>query len=593
MITYSTHLENGHLESIKSVVPSSKGLGVVNTREAGVAVPERTRRPLAKHLGLTSIGTGGDGGVEAGRLVAVFNPVDHDLHVVLGVRTRLEGVGTAVSSAGDEVELVPVGHILQGLGVGGVGVHGLTDSLPVVDGRGGGDTGVGFTVVVDHLATGLLEGGEVDDGGLETVNVANHTDVHPVNQGVVGDVVKVLQVIDVEELHELGHVLATGGGDAQSPGVSGGVVLGVTIGQLSGDLPREVGTLAVRVVKTVVDGLGESNTLSGDAAVLGGLVASSAAFSTLAEAKAQGGVVLFSAVVGLANDGGEVEVQHAKVSTGDNTIGTAVERVTGFNGSVDDLVKFARGRVVVHGVFNSGREDMVDLLLSKAEGRGTGNDTVIFISPALDLTHTLTTTIGTALVVGVNLLVAGETVETTGQGLGDLGHFTKSLVGEHVSSIPVDRAVAVEDDFIIAVGEGVVAGVGGAGGSTVLETASSIAGQGETTTTGNVETILEVGRSGQGVLHDNLVTLPGVGVGNSDIAVVVGAGATHARAGIGDGVGSDGGGDQVDSQEGAVGRKGGLNIGNSAEIGQGTSLSSGCCQSSDNCASGLAHVEGH
>lgn len=565
----------------------------MDTREAGVAGPEGTGRPLAEHLGLTSIGTGGDGGVEAGRLVAVLNPVDHDLHVVLGVRTRLEVVSTAVGSARDEVKLVPVGHLLQGLGVGGVGVHGLTDALPVVDGRGGRDTGVGFTMVVDHLTTGLLEGGEVDDGGLETVNVADHADVHPVHQGVVGDVIEVLQVVNIEELHELGHVLAAGGGDAQSPGVSGGIVLRVTVGQLGGDLPREVGALAVRVVETVVDGLGKGNTFGGDAAVLGRLVAGSAAFGALAEAEAQGGVVLFSAIVGLADNRGEIEVQHAEVSTGNNAIGTAVERVTGFNGSVDDLVKLARGRVVIHGVFNGGREDVVDLLLSKAEGRGTGNNTVIFISPALNLTHTLTTTIGTALVVGVDLLVAGEAVEAAGQGLGDLGHLTQSLVAEHVCSIPVDRAVAVQNNFIVAVGEGVVAGIGGTRGSTVLETASSIAGEGETTTTGDVETVLEIRRSGQGVLYDNLVTLAGVGVGDSDVAVVVGAGAAHARAGIGDSVGSDCRGDQVDAQEGAVRRKGGLNIGNSAEIGQGSSLGSGCCQSSDNCASGLAHVEGH
>lgn len=565
----------------------------MNTREAGVAGPEGTRRPLAKHLGLTSIVAGGDGGVEAGGLVAVLNPVDHDLHVVLRVRTRLEVVGTAVGSARDEVKLVPVGHLLQGLGVGSVGVHGLTDGLPVVDGRGGGDTGVGFTVVVDHLTTGLLEGGEVGDGGLETVDVADHTDVHPLDQGVVGDIIEVLQVVDVKKLHELGHVLAASGGDAQSPGVSGGVILGVTVRQLGGDLPREVGALAVGVVETVVDGLGEGDTFGGDGAILGGLVASSAAFSALAEAEAQGGVVLCSTVVGLADDGGEIEVQHAEVSTGDNAIGTAVERVTGFDGSVDDLVKLARGRVVIHGVLDGGREDVVDLLLSKTEGRGTSDNTVIFISPALNLTHTLTTTIGTALVVGVDLLVAGEAVEATGQRLSDLGHFTQSLVAKHVSGIPVDRAVAIEDDFVVAVGEGVVAGIGGTRGSTVLETASSIAGERETTTTGDVETVLEIRRSGQGVLYDHLVTLAGVGVGDSDVAVVVGAGAAHARTGISDSVGSDGRGDQVDAQESAVGRKGGLDIGNSAEIGQGSSLGSGCCQSSDNCASGLAHVEGH
>lgn len=89
------------LEGWELVGPAVNRLLVVDTVEAGVAAPERTLGPLAKHLGLAGVGTRRNSGIETGRLVAVLDPVDHNLHVVLRVRSGLERVGSAVGGTGD------------------------------------------------------------------------------------------------------------------------------------------------------------------------------------------------------------------------------------------------------------------------------------------------------------------------------------------------------------------------------------------------------------------------------------------------------------------------------------------------------------
>lgn len=487
------------LEGVKGVGPAVDG-GLVGDAVKGGAVagPEGAGGPLAELLDLALVVARGDRGVEEGRGDVLLDPGDDGGHVVLGVGAGLERVGTAVGGAGDQVELVPVGEGLLSLVVGHVGVHDGADRLPVVDGRGRGDGGVRLAVVVDQLSARGLEGGEVGQGGLQAVEVADHANVHPVDQGVVGDVVQVRQVVEVEQLDELGDVLTTGGGDVELVGASVVVVGGVGVAEVGTDLPREVGTLAVRGVKTVVDGLGNSNVLGGDGAVLLGGGAGLAALSlTLAEAEAERGAGGGSAVVGLADDGGQVEVELAEIGTGDDTVGTAVQRVASSNGGVDDLVEGAGLGEVAGDLLNGGRVDVVDLLLGEAEGRGTGDDTVILLTPALDLTHSLTATVGATLEVGVNLGVVGQGVESRSGGLSDLGELTESSVSESVGSIPVDGAVAVEDLLVVAVVEGVVAGRGGSGGGSVSETAGGVGGQGEASTTGKVPTVLEVAGVGE------------------------------------------------------------------------------------------------
>lgn len=44
--------------------------------------------------------------------------------------------------------------------------------------------------------------------GLKTVEVADHTDGHPVDESIVCNTVKVGEVVEVKKLNKLGHVLA-------------------------------------------------------------------------------------------------------------------------------------------------------------------------------------------------------------------------------------------------------------------------------------------------------------------------------------------------------------------------------------------------
>jgi hypothetical protein len=108
-------------------------------------------------------------------------------------------------------------------------------------------------------------------------------------------------------------------------------------------------------------------------------------------------------------------------------------------------------------MLNGRRENMENLLLCESEGWSTSDDTIILLTPALDLTHTLSSTIRASLVVGIDLGVAIQSIESPGKRFSENGHLTQCLISKHVRSIPVDGAIAIEDFFIITVVEGVVA----------------------------------------------------------------------------------------------------------------------------------------
>lgn len=560
-------LVNWDLESRELISPALIRSLVKDTVESRVVLPQRTRWELAKHLGLTLIVTSSNSGVKTRRLNSVLNPVNHDLHVVLGVRTRLEVVSATVSGTGNKVKLVPVLQLGEALRARHAWVHDITDRLPVVDGGSGGNRGIGLSVVVNKLAAGLLESSEIWQGGLEGVHVADHSGVHPFDEGVVGDVVEGGKVIEIDELDELGDELTAGGGDIQFPGLGVVVPLCLRISELGADLEREVGAFALAIVETVDDGLGNSDVLGRDGTALSGLVASGATFGALAEAKAERCSGLGGTVVFFADDGGHVEVQKTEVSAGDDAVGTAVERVTCLDGLVDDLGHGAGARVVVEGLLDDVGEHMVDLLLAVAEGWGAGDGAVVLVSVALDLAHSLTTTIGATLVVGVELGAGRLAVEALGEVLAELGHLTERLVTEHVSGVPVDRAVAVKYDFIVrSTVQGIVTSGGSTSDSTVLKTTGGTGRQRVATTSSDVKTLLVFGRLGESVLDDNSVALAGVSVGHSDVAVAVGVASS--------GVGGSQRGEHINTQDGTVGRQSSLHIGNGTHITKGGGTSS-------------------
>jgi hypothetical protein len=139
------------------------------------------------------------------------------------------------------------------------------------------------------------------------------------------------------------------------------------------------------------------------------------------------------------------------------TINASIEGVACSNGSVDNLLQRTGLGIVVHDYLDGSRVHMVHLLLRKAEGRRTCNDTIVLFAPALDLAHGLAATVGTPLKVGINLLGA-VAVESLSKGLANLVQLAQCCVGKGVCSVPVDGSVAIKNNLIIGAVESIVSG---------------------------------------------------------------------------------------------------------------------------------------
>lgn len=338
------------LPGVEVPVPAVvRGL-VVGAAEGGRVVggPDGAVGPLAQLLDLTRVGAGGDGRVEGRRSDVLLDPVDNRLHVVLGVRAGLEGVGAAVGCARDQVELVPVAE-LGGVVGARVRVHGVADGLVVADGRGRRDRRVGLAVVVQQLAAVRLQRGQVGVAGLQAGVEALVANVHPVVQSIVGDAINSLQVVHVKHLDKLGSKGAAGAGRGNGPRL-GSVVPGRGgIAKFRGRLPAVHDLFALGVQETVVQSLSESDSLSRHGSILRRRVAGSGcAGLTLAETESKTGAGLGSAVVRLADERGQVEVQAAKVGSRDDTIGSSIQRVAGGDRRIRNLGHLARRRNVAH-----------------------------------------------------------------------------------------------------------------------------------------------------------------------------------------------------------------------------------------------------
>jgi hypothetical protein len=170
-------------------------------------------------------------------------------------------------------------------------------------------------------------------------------------------------------------------------------------------------------MKTVDNRVGDGDTLGSNAAILsgcGGSLAAGQSTEPTGTAAGAGGAVVRSA------DGAvEVELQLTEVRSRDDAIGSSVEGIASRDGQVDDLLELAGRRVVTKSLFNNVAGEMVNLLLPVAESRGTDSGTVELVCEPLDLTPSLTSTLGAALVVRVDLV--GNVEKVLGELLADDG----------------------------------------------------------------------------------------------------------------------------------------------------------------------------
>lgn len=199
-------------------------------------------------------------------------------------------------------------------------------------------------MVVDYLAAMGLEGGDVRNGRLQRVGVGNHSVVHPLDEGVVGDAFERREVINIKQLHELCHELAAERGDCHVPRLCCLVVGGGGVLKCSRWLPGEISHVALGVEESCVDLLRNGYCFGGDGSVLSwsrGDRTSHLPFATLAKAKAQTAAGGCSAGVWRTDGAIEVKIELAEIGAGDYSIDSSIQRITGYDGEVDDLVHFA------------------------------------------------------------------------------------------------------------------------------------------------------------------------------------------------------------------------------------------------------------
>lgn len=132
--TSKKHLVNGNLPRVEIPLPTLVRSLVICTGEGRGVVrsPGGASGPLAELLDLTLVVTGGDGSVQCGGLDTLLNPSDNGIHVVLGIRSGLIGVGSAVGGTWNQVKLVEVAQFGSVAGAG-VREHGLTHSLVIAN----------------------------------------------------------------------------------------------------------------------------------------------------------------------------------------------------------------------------------------------------------------------------------------------------------------------------------------------------------------------------------------------------------------------------------------------------------------------------
>lgn len=167
-------------------------------------------------------------------------------------------------------------------------------------------------------------------------------------------------------------------------------------------------------MKTVVDSLGDSNSLCADRSLYG----------------RRGTIRRGSTRVGFADNRGQVKVEHAKIGARNDSVGSAVERVTGGNGGINNLVELACRGVVVQGLLHEVGVEVAHLQLAISNRRCTQNGAVVEVTIALDLAETLSSTIGASLEVGVDL-VAGS-IKALQKRFRNGGQLAQCLVCKHV-----------------------------------------------------------------------------------------------------------------------------------------------------------------
>lgn len=167
------------------------------------------------------------------------------------------------------VEFIPNTHFCCAGVVGEFGVEIGADRVPVADGGGGGDSFVGFAVVVeDFFVWRRGPGLEVGPGGLESWAVDVVAGDEPVSEGVVGDVFEGGEVGGVLEVEVPFDPFSAVGTLADRPCLGCVVVFGGAVEERGAVLVGNVDLTTLRVFEALQGGPSYLGTLLSDGAVL-------------------------------------------------------------------------------------------------------------------------------------------------------------------------------------------------------------------------------------------------------------------------------------------------------------------------------------
>ncbi len=317
-------------------------------------------------------------------------------------------------------------HVETDKAVGGVGAHGLRDSVVIVNGVDGRDGGIGPAVIDDEFAATGLKGFEIRVGGVELIG---HFGVGGIEGGgrigfliAPGRVIENHVALEAFAVEHAGGEAGFGACDPSGP---------TTTAIFATGFVARINRFAFGVAGAVIDVL-ERNGLRGGEA--------------------------FCRVGAFADDGGGVKVASGGIA--ENAVFQTVGGVTGGEYGFSDGGNFFFGdvarRVFEHGLGGGvkiGGEEMGP----KVSGRA-GEDAVVIVGKALGFHERLAAAVGTTGEVGVFRCIAIEGLDDR---FGLDGHF-------------VDGAIAEVGDFfgmaespigVDAIGS--MAGVGGGSGVTV------------------------------------------------------------------------------------------------------------------------------
>ena len=260
--------------------------------------------------------------------------------------------------------------------------------------------------------------------------------VNPVFEGVVNHAIQVREVAAHLQVQEYLDERAAEARHVKLPFSRCCIPLSLRICERRGGRVREVHAPSIGIMQSLEDLLPEGYALCGHGSVLG------------RSSRREGTRDARGTVTGRAESGRVVVVSSTQVSPGDDAIDPAVYGIAGCDCGIDDFLKLTRRREVVERLFDDVRVQVLHLLEGEHECRSFDRGPVKLIRETLRLTPALSTSLGAALIVRIQLGRLGHVEEGLREAFTQLAHLVDRFVPEHVDVMPIAGPVSHEEPSV-------------------------------------------------------------------------------------------------------------------------------------------------